>query len=165
MEKNRFAQDAEHFLAGEKLENYLGFGNFLKENKVTKTATSKPSTQHSCWAAKYKKHTVCHFRAWRDGWLVSFFRSVDINQYEPFITSELKAFVFANIKTTLGCKGCKGSKDRVIFGQKFDIVCGCNLLMFVNPTGADLARVRELVLATKKVVDAETSDVEKISVN
>ena len=148
MKKPRFEQDAEYFLADEKLANYLDFGDFLKKNKATKTATSKPSTQHSCWSAKYKKHTICHFRAWRDGWLVSFFRGVDVNQCEPFITDEMKAFILANIKTELGCRGCKGKKNQMVFGQKFDTVCGCNLLMFVNPVGDDLARVKELVSAT-----------------
>jgi len=154
MEKTRFEQDAEHLLAGEKLTNYLGFGDFLKENKVTKAATSKPSSKHSCWAVRYKKRMICHFRAWRDGWFISFFKSVDINQYEPFITSELKAFILANVATKPGCKGCKGNKDRVIFGEKFEVVCGCHLLMFVNPNSDNLERAKALVLATKKVVDA-----------
>ena len=152
MEKNRFEQDAEQFLTGEKLANYLAFGGFLKENKIAKAATSKPSTKHSCWAARYKKRMIGHLRAWHDGWFVSFFKSVDVNQYEPFITDEMKAFILANIAKP-GCKGCKGNRDRVIFGQKFAVVCGCHLLMLVNPTGDDLECAKTLVLATKKVVE------------
>lgn len=163
MKKSRFDQDAEDFLSGEKLMNYLDFADFLKKNKVTKSATSKPSSQNSSWAVRYKKRMICHFRAWRDGWFISFFKSVDINQYEPFITSEMKAFILDNIATKPGCKGCKGNKDRMIFGQKFDVVCGCHLLIFVNPNGDNLARAKELVLATKKVVDAhEVGHFEKI---
>ena len=154
MEKTRFEQDAEQFLTGKKLENFLDFGEFLKENKITKTATSKPSTKHSCWSPKYKSRTIGHFRAWRDGWFVSFFRGLDVNQLEPFITEEMKAYMLANIVTKIGCKGCKGSRDRFIFGQKFDIVCGCNLLMFVNPNGGDLDKAKTLMLAAKDAVEA-----------
>ncbi|MCL2363438.1 MAG: hypothetical protein FWC71_02110 [Defluviitaleaceae bacterium] len=154
MKTTRFEHDAEYFLTGEKLTNFLAFGNFLTENKITKTASSKPSTKHSCWSPKHKKKTVCHFRAWRDGWFVSFFRGVDINLCEPFITDEMKEYMLTHINTKPGCGSCKGNPNRIIFGQKFDIVCGCNLIMFVNPTGHDMERIRSLVLATKNAIDA-----------
>jgi len=154
-EKPRFALEGEKLLTGEKLANYLGFSDFLKENKASKSATTKPTSNYSGWAVRYKKRMICHFRAYRDYWFISFFKGVDINQYEPFLSDEMKKFILTNIVTEPPCSGCKGNKNRVILGKHFDVVCGCHLLCFRNPEGKDLERAKELVLITRKVVDAQ----------
>jgi len=155
-EKPRIVLEAEQLLTGEKLANYLGFSDFLKENKASKAATTKPTSHYSGWAVRYKKRMICHFRAYRDHWFISFFKGVDINLYEPFISEEMKEFILANIVTKPGCSGCGGNKNRVIFGKKFDVVCGCHLLCFHDPEDENLERAKELLLITKKVVDVQT---------
>jgi len=154
MDKPRFIVEAEKFLAGEKLANYLAFSDFLKDNKASKSATSQPTSQYSGWSVRYKKRTICHFRAWHDFWYVSFFKNVDVNLYEPFLTVEMRNFILDNIATELPCGGCSGNSDRVILGRKFDIVCGCHLLRLNNPSCEMLERAKELVLLTKAVVES-----------
>jgi len=154
-EKPRFVQEGEKLLAGDKLANYLDFGDFVKENKASKIATTKPTSHYSRWAVKYKKRMICHFRAYNDYWFISFFKSVDINQYEPFISSEMKAYILTKIAINPGCSSCEGRKDRLILGKHYDAVCGCHLLCFRNPEGEDLERAKELLLITKRVVDAQ----------
>jgi len=156
-EKSRFVLEGEKLLTGENLTNYLGFDDFLKENKASKAATTKPASSYSGWTVRYKKRVICHFRACHGYWFISFFKGVDINLYEPFISSEMKAFILSNISTNPSCSSCEGRKNRVIFGRNFDVVCGCHLLVFYNPEGEYLERAKGLVLISKKVVEAGLS--------
>ena len=154
----RYELEATHFLNGETLANFLDFGDFLSQNKISKTATSKPLTadaKNTRWATRYKKKSVCHFRAWRNHWFVSFFKTIDVNALEAHFTDEMKAFILAHIETKAGCKNCGGHKDRIVLGKHFPVVCGCNLLLVVNPAGERLTRVKDLVSIIKKVMDAQ----------
>jgi len=152
---NRYDSEAKKFLSGETLENFLDFGNFLSQSNISKTATSKPWTadaKNTRWTARYKKQMICHFRAWRGNWFISFFKSTDVNALEAYFTDDMKAFILSHIETKAGCKGCGGHKERIILGKHFPVVCGCHLLLVINPSAERLSNVKELVLIIKKVI-------------
>ena len=157
--KSKIAEIAETFLDGDKLKNFLEFNDFLKSNKVSKSATSTGKNGYQGWAVRYKAHMICHFRAYKDYWFISYFKSVDINKCEEFLSNELKEFILENIVSPL-CPGCKGHDNRIILGKKFDKVCGCHLLHLKNPERQALEYAKELVVINKNIVDNISADKE-----
>jgi len=60
-----------------------------------------------------------------------------------------------NINTNPSCGGgkCKGIENINIYGKLFPRVCGCQLLLLINPEGKILEYVKELVLINKTITD------------
>ena len=133
------------------MKNFLDFNQFLKSNKVSKGKTNKAGTS---WAVRYKGYMICHFRAYKDFWFISYFKREELlENCEKYITGELKEFVLSNINTAPGCGECKGRENQTILGKMFDRVCGCHLLLLKNPDGKALGYAKELVLINKNIVD------------
>jgi len=148
---------AADFLDGEKLKNFLDFNESLKKKNLSKSATSTGKNGYQGWAVRYKGYMIAHFRAYKDYWFISYFKSVDINKCEEFVSDELKEFILGNIVTPL-CQGCKGHDNRMILGKKFNKVCGCHLLHLKNPEGKALEYAKELIVINKNIVDSISTD-------
>jgi len=140
---------ATSLLYGDKLENFLDFNRFLKNNKVSKSATAP-----TAWAVRYKGKMIGSFRAFNDSWMLSYFKNEELfSKIDEYVTGELKEFVLANINTAPGCKNCGGAENKVILRQMFDRVCRCHLVLLWNPEGKALEYAKELVLVNKSIVD------------
>ena len=143
---------AGRFLDGEKLENFLDFNESLKQKNLSKSATSTGKNGYQGWAVRYKDSMICHLRAYKDYWFISYFKSVDINKCDGVVSDELKEFILENIVSPL-CHSCKGQDNRMILGKKHDKVCGCHLVHLKNPSGQALEYAKELVVINKAIVD------------
>jgi len=150
--KTKIEEIAANFLDGEKLKNFLDFNESLSQKNLSKSTTSTGKNGYQGWAVRYKGSMICHFRAYKDYWFISYFKSVDINECEGLISDELKEFILENIVSPL-CQGCKGQNDRIILGKKHEKVCGCHLVHLKNPSGQALEYAKELVLINKAIVD------------
>jgi len=138
-------------LDGDKLKNFLDFNDFLKKSKVTKGKTNKADTS---WAVRYKNKMICHFRAYKDLWWISYFKQEELlENCGEYVTDALKEFILANINTNPGCGGCNGRENKIVLGKMFDRVCGCHLLLLKNPDGKALEYAKELVSINKNTVD------------
>ena len=150
--KSKIEEIAENYLDGEKLKCFLDFNESLKKKNLSKSTTSTGKNGYQGWAVRYKGHMICHFRAYRDYWFISYFKSVDINKCEKYVSDELKEFILENIVSPL-CQGCQGQDDRIILGKKFAKVCGCHLLHLKNPNGKALEHAKELIMVNKNIID------------
>ena len=155
--KTKIEEIAASFLDGEKLENFLEFNESLKQKNLSKSATSTGKNGYQGWAVRYRGYMICHFRAYKDYWFISYFKSVDINKCEALVSYELKEFILENIVSPL-CQGCKGHDNRIILGKKHEKVCGCHLLHLKNASGKALEYAKELVLINKAIVDNLSAD-------
>ena len=147
---------AAEFLDGDKLKNFLEFNESLKKKNLSKSTTSTGKNGYQGWAVRYKSCMICHFRAYKDYWFISYFKSVDINKSEEYISDELKKFMLGNITSPL-CLGCKGHDNRMILGKKHEKVCGCHLLHLKNPSGKALEYAKELIMINRNIVDDITA--------
>ena len=143
---------AASFLDGDKLRNFLDFNESLKGKQLSKSATAKGTSGYMGWAIRYKGYMIGHFRAYKDSWFISYFKGVDINKCEKFISDEIKAFILENIIIVPPCKGCGGRNNRMILGKEFAKVCGCHLLRLDNPDGKVLEYAKELISINRIVV-------------
>jgi len=141
------------FLDGEKLENFLDFNESLKKKQLSKGATTKGESGYIGYAIRYKSQMICHLRAYKDYWFISYFKSVDINKCEGIVSDDLKEFILNNIVTVPPCRGCQGRDNRIILDKHFDKTCHCHLLRLNNPDGKALEYAKELVLVNRKIVD------------
>ena len=137
---------------GDKLKNFLDFNEFLKENKMSKASTAKTASR---WQVKSKNRRLCHLIASKDYWAITFYKDKEIlEKSEKYLSDELKTFILENIVTIPGCSNkegvpCKGIDNVVIFGKKFDKICGCHTLNLHNPDGKILEYAKQIVLINK----------------
>ena len=157
--KPKFEDIAGDFLEGNVLKNALDFAAFLRENKISLVWRATNS-----WNADYKGERVCSFHipyepyasfagigSWvlrPAGWYGG--------EYENFIISDKhKEIIWASVKQCSACDGryvgkkrpCNFAKgnDIMIFGKKFESVCG--YLLIENPSGEVLDFAKKWVEA------------------
>ena len=140
------------FLGGDKLKNFLDFNESLKKKNLSKSTTSTGKNGYQGWAIRYKGCMIAHLRACKDYWFISYFKAVDINKCEKYVSDEFKKFILENITSPL-CQGCKGHDNRIILGKKHEKVCGCHLLHLKNPAGKALEYAKELIMINRNIVD------------
>ena len=161
----KFEDIAGDFLEGDVLKNALDFTAFLRENKISDVWTATNS-----WKANYKGECACHFHIPYDpytplagtgtwvlrpaGWYGG--------EYENFITSDkYKEIMWASVKQCSACNGryigkkrpCNFAKgnDKMIFGKKFENVCG--YLIIMNPNGEVLEFAKKWVEAKIQMIE------------
>ena len=170
-EKRTFLEFAHELLDEDKINDFLDFVQFLRENQLVKESqlSKTKSTSYS---------TMVHFDGHRKNDKICALNLTGIESYKPdggwsimpnnlffsdygkYVTDEkLKAFIldFIRIKKCRGCDGsrCYGGKEEwdrsntTIFGEDFNDVCK---IKFISPSGETLEHAKELVLITKKII-------------
>ena len=169
-EKRTFLEFAYELLDEDKIDDFLDFVQFLRENQLVKESqlskTKATSYSRMVHYTKELSGKICALnltgiQSYKpDGsWSISphnlFFRD-----YNEYITDEkLKAFILNSIKIKK-CPGCDGSRcnvaradwvrnDLTIFGENFNDICN---IKFINPSGEALELAKELVLITKNII-------------
>jgi len=142
---------ATQLLNNDKLTDYLAFYNFLRNNKMSKTPTSKLKTT---WSFKYKNELVCYLIASENEWSIRYFTNTELfKRVENSLPDELKELILLNVNTTPCCKNCNGSDNKLILGKIFNNVCIHRLVVLKNPKGETFEYAKNLVLICKKALD------------
>ena len=165
--KPTFVELALDLLDKDKIDIFLDFIRFLKENQLT---LKKQSTYIQ--VVSYKKEHICSLCLFSnekykpDGnWGISPI-NIFFNEYDLYVTNEkLKKLIICSLNFNL-CKGCNGSQNPycnggsehlgktklTIFGKIFNNVCNGVPLKIISPDKEELELVKELVLISKKII-------------
>ena len=169
-EKRTFLEFAHELLDEDKIDNFLDFVQFLKdnqlvkENQISKTKSTSYSTMIHYTkgiSGKICALNLTDIKSYKPdgGWSIMpnnlFFRD-----YDKYVAAEkLKAFILdsTRIKKCRGCEVNRGfggtiewvSNNLTVFGEDFSNICN---IRFRNPSGEMLERAKELILITKNII-------------
>ena len=174
-EKRTFLEFAHELLDKDKIDNFLDFIQFLKNNQLVKESqlTLTKSTSYSTMIHYTKdiNGKICALnlnsikRYKPDGsWSIAP-NNIFFNAYENYVTDEkLQEFIINSINF-IKCRGCDGSncngggehfglgKDNLtIFGKNLKNVCNGSPLLIISPSGEALELAKKLVLTTKDII-------------
>ncbi len=127
----------------------LDFVAFLRENELEFVRDRGYWRDKIYFLIQYDQECVCfmaindpdekdnRFTVWSD------------EMHEEYLTEEavensLKETAWKHVDLCGHCGSCGGGKDKVIFGKKFDRVCGCTFRVD-NPDRNDLAFMKKMV--------------------
>lgn len=75
------------------------------------------------------------------------------------IRKELKEIAWKHIDKCANCGSCNGGRCKLIFGKKFDKVCGCTFRID-NPNAEDLEFMKELVdIRVKEILERRNEQI------
>ena len=75
------------------------------------------------------------------------------------IKKELKEIAWKHIDKCANCGSCRGGRRKVIFGEKFDRVCGCTFRID-NPNAEDLEFMKKLVeIRVKEILNRRNEQI------
>jgi len=156
--KMTLAEMATNVLDKDKLENFMDFIAFVKENKMT---LRRPSTY--TWEVSYKKVSICTANLYSverykpDGsWSIRPNNHLFDDLGKSVTDADLQALILNAMNYILcrGCSGgqCMGRETLTIFGKEFSGVCSGSPIMIISPEGEALEHAKELTLITKKLI-------------
>lgn len=143
-------------LSGDDQRIALDFVEYLKNNDMEFVKDNGYWKDKIYFIIKYNTICVC-FIAIKDPdekenrWTV-WSDDMDSDWLEDYpIENELKVTAWKHVDTCGNCGSCNGGRKKIIFGKKFDRVCGCTFRID-NPDAEDLPFMKKMVEIRKKEI-------------
>ena len=166
MSTDKIENHITNYLTGYAQKNALDFISYLTKHEMQFERGGGYWEKKLYWCVNYKGQSVCYILIYSpastidstEPWVVW----SDDSYTNPFEDHQLdeciKEIAWKNVdicgNVNGDCGGCKGKISKIIFGKKFDNVCG-TIFRFNNPDADAVECAKKIVAIRKHVIDSK----------